>query len=535
MGLYKDLEEGSISRSSSSSISSSDDSISSLKKPPSKLQFYAGLIRRREWAYFLPAIIVFYSVIKEIKIGEPFLYQYHTQVLNYTAKTLNGEIHPYSAYMYLIAIIPIFLFTDIFLYKPVMYLEIIGQITYRFTLVFTNNLFSQQFGQGMYGIASASEIAFFSYIYGKLEKDQYQRLTSWTRAGTMAGRTGGYVVAQILILTGTGTYVLLNQVAFSFSCLALVFCFLMPRVNWRKLVERIRVEQESQKSRAKSSHTPLPISYKQYVLYRLGKLRSDFVKVYSNPFICKWSFWWAITTCMSLQISLYSQTLFGQAQGADEIPLNGFADAGYTFTATVGILLLNSLPINWNKWGETALVIISTLDAIFLYIYSTSTSAYPMYIVYIFYRSFYQVMITIAQWNIAKKMVCDSYGLVFGVNSFIALIMQSALTRIVSDKRGLGMQVRDAFLVYASLHALIAIIFLISVIYTIIYIASIASIETVVPGSKPKVGDVASELDFSSDSEDEFDSDEDKVPGMPTDTLAASFSASMSRKLSKPM
>ena len=42
-----------------------------------------------------------------------------------------------------------------------MYLEIIGQIVYRFTLVFTNNLFSQQFGQGAYGVASASEIAFF--------------------------------------------------------------------------------------------------------------------------------------------------------------------------------------------------------------------------------------------------------------------------------------------------------------------------------------------------------------------------------------
>uniref|UniRef100_A0AC34FDS1 Thiamine transporter 1 n=1 Tax=Panagrolaimus sp. ES5 TaxID=591445 RepID=A0AC34FDS1_9BILA len=473
-----------------------------------------------------------------------------------------------------------------------MYLEIIGQIVYRATLVFTNNLFSQQFGQGSYGIASASEIAFFSYIYGKLEKDQYQRLTSWTRAGTMAGRTGGYIVAQILILTGTGTYVLLNQVAFSFSCLALVFCFLMPRVSWKKLVDRIRVEQDNQKSRAKS-HTPLPTSYKEYILYRLGKLRSDFVKVYSNPFICKWSFWWAITTCMSLQISLYSQTLFGQAQGPDEIPLNGFADAGYTFTATVGILLLNSLPINWNKWGETALVIISTLDAIFLYIYSTSTSAYPMYIVYIFYRSFYQVMITIAQWNIAKKMVCDSYGLVFGVNSFIALIMQSLLTRVVSDKRGLGMQVRDAFLVYASLHALIAMIFLISVIYTVVCwyckrdkiapttmsskrtstrkhssikvkndknqvenlqgipssatlvtdIASIASTDNTVATNSTtnpksiddKNYDIASELDFSSSSEDETDSDEDKVPGLPTETLASSFAASMSRKLSKPM
>lgn len=185
-------------------------------------------------------------------------------------------------------------------------------------------------------------------------------------------------------------------------------------------------------------------------------------------------------------------------------------------------------------------------------------------------------------------MVCDSYGLVFGVNSFIALVLQSLLTRIVSDKRGLGMQVRDAFLVYASLHAVIAIIFLISVIYTVIcwyckrdkiapttmsskrtstrkhssikikhpktdenlqgipssatLVTDIASITSndILPNpikSKPKDNsDIASELDFSSSSEDESsDSDEDKVPGLPTDTLAASFSASMSRKLSKPM
>ena len=191
-------------------------------------------------------------------------------------------------------------------------------------------------------------------------------------------------------------------------------------------------------------------------------------------------------------------------------------------------------------------------------------------------------MITIAQWNIAKKMVCDSYGLVFGVNSFIALILQSALTRIVTDKRGFGMQVRDAFLVYASLHAIIAVIFSISVLYTVIcyccnkdkiapkeqpskrrsrkissikvkpkqsedlqVVASsatltteIASIGSAIPSgaqTQPKDDDIASELDFSS-SEDETDSEEENnVPGMPTDTLAASFSASMSKKLSKAM
>ena len=75
----------------------------------------------------------------------------------------------------MVVIVPIFLFTDIVLYKPTMYLEVLGQFAYRFTLVFTNNVLSQQIGQAMYGVATASEVAFFSYIYGKFEKDQYRR------------------------------------------------------------------------------------------------------------------------------------------------------------------------------------------------------------------------------------------------------------------------------------------------------------------------------------------------------------------------
>ncbi|TMS35504.1 hypothetical protein L596_002895 [Steinernema carpocapsae] len=89
-----------------------------------------------------------------------------------------------------------------------------------------------------------------------------------------------------------------------------------------------------------------------------------------------------------------------------------------------------------------------------------------MYGCYIGYRSLYQVMITIAQWNIARKMMRESYGLVFGVNSFVALIMQSLLTIVISDQRGLGMAVRPQFLVYAVLHLAIAVVFLLSVTYT---------------------------------------------------------------------
>ena len=42
--------------------------------------------------YILPGLLVFYSIIKEFKVGEPFLYKYHSEALNYTTETLNGEV-----------------------------------------------------------------------------------------------------------------------------------------------------------------------------------------------------------------------------------------------------------------------------------------------------------------------------------------------------------------------------------------------------------------------------------------------------------
>ncbi|KAE9548127.1 hypothetical protein FO519_008657 [Halicephalobus sp. NKZ332] len=419
-----------------------------------------------QWSVLVPALLIFFSMIKEIKVADPFLYKYLSEYQNFTDTTLNGEIYPYFAYSCLIATIPIFIFTDILLYKPTMYLEVLGQIVYRFFLMSTNDIFSQQMGHAMWGISVASEIGSSSYIYGKFEKDQYKKITSWSRAAAMAGRTGGYIFAQLLILTHIGNYRTLNTITFYILCVALVSCFLLPRVSWKQIVNNIAVEQG--KKISNKVYAPLPISFSEYVLYRLKKLKSDFIKTYSNPFILKWSLWWAMAICMSYQVRLYYQTLLGQVQVGDDNPLNGFVEAIFSFIATIFIILTNRFPIDWDKWGETVLVVISALDAVFLVLFAQTDSVYVMYFCYIFYRTFFQVMTTIAQWNIAKKMVTDSYGLVFGVDSFIAVIMQSLLVRIVTDKSGLGMPVREAFIVYGALHGLTGLIFFISVMYTFI-------------------------------------------------------------------
>lgn len=45
--------------------------------------------------------------------------------------------------------------------------------------------------------------------------------------------------------------------------------------------------------------------------------------------------------------------------------------------------------------------------------------------------------------EVAKHLNKDSYGLIFGVNTFIALILQTILTMAVADEGGLAFTIRD--------------------------------------------------------------------------------------------
>ncbi|VDD87221.1 unnamed protein product [Enterobius vermicularis] len=401
------------------------------------------------WSY-LTILLCFYAFIKEIKVAEPFIFKYQTEVLNIENAQLNGEVYPYFTYSYLVFSIPIFLLTDLLLYKPTMIVEMIGQIVFRSTLNFGVSVFSQQIGQITYALATSSEIGFFAYIYARLEKDQHRKLTSWTRAATMGGRTFGYFMCQTIILTRIGDYVTLIRIALVFPCVVFLISLFLPRVRWKKMAKRLSEVNGSGEPRSTQGQMTesctIPTTYSAYLKGRLYKMTSEVIKIYKIGHIRKWSLWWALTTCMSLQVSQYAQAIWGEVQHGAYNPFNGFAEAAYTATAATAILVMSLIRIDWDRWGEITLVLISIIDASCLLINAQTESIYVMYGCYIGYRSLFQVMITIAQYNLAQKMVGESYGLVFGLNSFLALVLQTILTVIVSDKRGLSLPPRQQVL-----------------------------------------------------------------------------------------
>lgn len=61
------------------------------------------------------------------------------------------------------------------------------------------------------------------------------------------------------------------------------------------------------------------------------------------------------------------------------------------------ILVMSLMSIDWDKWGELILVLISIIDTACLIINARTELIWMMYGCYIGYRSLYQVTITIAQ------------------------------------------------------------------------------------------------------------------------------------------
>lgn len=68
---------------------------------------------------------------------------------------------------------------------------------------------------------------------------------------------------------------------------------------------------------------------------------------------------------------------------------------------------------------------------------------------------------------LAKRIVDESFGLIFGINTFVALVMQSLLTVIVVSGNILKINIVNQFLVYAGFYFVFAFLYLINIIVNV--------------------------------------------------------------------
>ena len=156
-----------------------------------------------------------------------------------------------------------------------------------------------------YGVATSTEVAYFTYIYARVPAEHYQAVTSFTRAALLFGRFLSGVLSQVLIGFNLTGVLELNYISLAMVTVATLLSFLLPPVTNTLYFHTEQAEAgcEAGAARAEIESQGWAAKFRRAFLL----VRGDFVRSFSNLVILKWSVWWALAMCGNFQVKLDSQ------------------------------------------------------------------------------------------------------------------------------------------------------------------------------------------------------------------------------------
>uniref|UniRef100_A0A672F6J2 Thiamine transporter 1-like n=1 Tax=Salarias fasciatus TaxID=181472 RepID=A0A672F6J2_SALFA len=398
--------------------------------------------RRRSPAWRYPTtLLCIYGFFSTVKPLEPFLIPFLTGPdKNLTMEEVNNEIFPVWTYSYLCVLVPVFLLTDWLRYKPVVVFQCVMLFITTALLRWTAAVAAMQVMQFFYGVVTASEVAYFSYIYSVVDLKRYRRATSYSRSIQLLGYTVGSVLGQLLVsfdLLSYNNILVLTMVLTAVALFTSLFLPMPQRSMFFHQKQKTPQEQGDGMSEARKHSGISKISLDEVkkedekkpeedVLLQLWR---DFRECYSSRQLLYWSVWWALATCGYNQTVNYVQV----KQRKASLALGGF----------------------------------SGLGAVALFLMTFIGNIWVCYVAYVVFKCLYMLLITIAMYQLAADLSMERYALVFGVNNFGALALQTVLTSVVVDSGGLGLSIIPQFTIYSSYFSVISVVFLLRGVFSV--------------------------------------------------------------------
>lgn len=243
-------------------------------------------------------------------------------------------------------------------YKPILLLQGISFIVTWLLLLFAHGLVAMQLVEFFYGMVTATEVAYYAYIYSVVSADHYQRVTSYCRSITLVAATLAAVLGQLLVSLADVSYFHLNAITLASVSLAFVCSFLLPMPQKSMFFHRKGVSEtlpqpdkagaglssntssscQQDKGCAPADTGPTPAQQAQqpepqhHVLRVLVQLGKDLKDCYSSRKLLYWSLWWALATAGFNQVVNYIQVLWDfRAPSHSSAVYNGAVEAVATF------------------------------------------------------------------------------------------------------------------------------------------------------------------------------------------------------------
>ncbi|NXV71467.1 S19A3 protein, partial [Atlantisia rogersi] len=264
---------------------------------------------------------------------------------------VTNQIFPVWTYSYLALLFPVFLITDYVRYKPVLLLQGISYIITWLLLLFAHGLVAMQVVEFFYGMVTATEVAYYAYIYSVVSTDRYQRVTSYCRSITLAAATVAAVLGQLLVSFAGVSYFHLHAITLASVSLAFVCSFFLPMPQQSMFFHRKGSDtlpgpgkaaatlgsaspsgSPEDTSSVSADRGPAPqagnAQPQHHVLRVLVQLCKDLRDCYSSRKLLYWSLWWALATAGFNQVLNYIQVLWDfRAPSHSSAVYNGAVEA----------------------------------------------------------------------------------------------------------------------------------------------------------------------------------------------------------------
>uniref|UniRef100_A0A182JKS1 Thiamine transporter 1 n=1 Tax=Anopheles atroparvus TaxID=41427 RepID=A0A182JKS1_ANOAO len=420
-----------------------------------------------------------FGFLKEIRPSEPFIVDYLAGPWrNLTMEQIVQEAFPIGTYSYLAQLAVIFLVTDLLRYKPIIVVNGAAGIIVWSMLAWTTSLDALKVLEIFYGTYCAAEVAYFSYIYAKVDREHYQKVTSHTRAAIYCGRFFAASLAQLLVYFEAMDYRQLNYLSLAAQICATLWALFLPSVSTsmyfhrRTLPEQgieshdgpASVDQRSNKtdqddrsddSRQQSGpgyarrRPPFRTRMKEAFLLLWSHFRTSF----TNRSVLQWSVWYALAMAGYIQIIAYVQALWSSIDETQPAVWNGAIEAAVTLLGAIVSLLAGYLHSGFLKPRTSllALAVLSFAAGGAMLLATKTGDLIVSYLAYMVFCVLYAFAITVVSAEIAKNIADDCFGLVFGFNTLVALSLQTLLTFSVTDADGwFALDVFGQFTVFSS-------------------------------------------------------------------------------------
>ncbi|XP_029134691.2 solute carrier family 19 member 3b isoform X1 [Labrus bergylta] len=458
---------------------------------------FSEKLKSSSWAY-PTAVLSLYGFFANCRVAEPFL----TPYLIGPNKNISGEVvtnylFPIWTYSYLAFLFPVFLLTDFLRHKPLIMVQGFFLVTNYVLLCFAPGLPAMIFLQVNYAVVTSTEVAYFSYIYSVIPVENYQRATGYLRSAMLAGYTIGASLGQMLISLAEVDYFYINAITLGIVSVAFLVSFWLPmpqRSLFFKGKKDAAEGSQSQREGQLGAYRPEePVTDVDEV--GLGKekmehngsagwcsmenvatagrlLWQSFRESYSSRHclflhLIYWSLWWALATSGYVQIFNYIQLMWNHIEPSTTSSVyNGGVEAVCSLVGAAAAFSVGHIKVPWAVWGELALGLFSAIATCAVFLMALTSSIWACYAGYVIFKSCYMLLITITTFQIASNLSMECYALTFGINTFVALSLQTIITGIFVDEAALGLDIVTQFIIYGSYYAAISVLFLIRGTYT---------------------------------------------------------------------